>query len=225
MRFFVPFLVLILFTASACSTASKGGKKREARRVVPVAFNIKAANNSSLNFINLDYYRLKVLDELEDFQNVQFLEVEPDESPEITLNLSIDNFVLWPRDERVSRRTLSRVVQTGTDASGKPVYQTVQASVDIIQIQRRSNARFAAEVKFKEDPTKNFKKTFSPNYNYTNTYVDNIRGDQRAVDPSLYFSRNTGLEPQEIDFLLALSREVIQRLSSEFRSFYSEKKT
>ena len=221
MKYIAPVLLALILISSACGTSNKSGKtKRAPERVVPIAFNLETRGNSDLNFVNLDYYRLKVLDQLENFQNVDFTLVEPDENPELVINLNIDNFVLWPRDERVSRRTLSRVVQTGTDAAGKPVYQTVRASVDIVQVQQRSNARFVAEIKFKDTPEKNFKRSYSPNYNYSRTYVDNIQGDQRAVDPSLYFSRSPGMEPETLDFLFSLSNEAVQRLSSELRTYY-----
>ena len=221
MRHLAPVLFALILLSMACGTSSKSGKaKRQPDRVVPVAFNIETRGNSDLNFVNLDYYRFKVLDELENFQSVDFTLAEPDEEPEVTLNLNIQNFVQWPRDERVSRRILSRVVQTGTDAAGKPVYQTVRASVDIVQVEQRVNASFTAEIKYKASPEKNFKRSFSPNYRYSKTYVDNIQGDSRAVDPSLYFSRSPGMEPQTQDFLFYLSEEVVQRLSSELRSYY-----
>ena len=215
------FLLLIL-SLSGCGSATKGNRpKKEAERVVPVAINIKSINNNDLNSVNMNYYRLKVLDNLDNFLNVDLNLVEPDENPEVVLDLNIDNFNLWPRDERVSRRTLRRVVQVGTDTSGKPVYQTVTASVDITQLQRRSNARFVATLTFKGTPPKTYKQSFASNYNYVSTSVDNIQGDPRAVDPSLYSMRSMGIEPREDDFLLELSRrDMLPRLSSELRSYY-----
>ena len=215
------FLLLIL-SLSGCGSATKGNRpKKEAERVVPVAINIKSVNNHDLNSVNMNYYRLKVLDNLDNFLNVDLNLVEPDENPEVVLDLNIDNFNLWPRDERVSRRTLRRVVQVGTDTSGKPVYQTVTASVDITQLQRRSNARFVATLTFKGTPPKTYKQSFASNYNYVSTSVDNIQGDPRAVDPSLYLMRSMGIEPREDDFLLELSRrDMLPRLSSELRSYY-----
>lgn len=215
----ILFLAFILITS--CGTSSKKGKaKRPPKRDVPVAFTIKTSNNSELNFINMDYYRLQILDKLEDFQTVNFVLAEPDEKPEITINLNIDNFVLWPRNQQVSRRVLTRVVQTGTDAAGKPVYQTVRASVDIIQVERRSNARFQVDMRIEGTPPKTYKQGFFPRYNYKNVYVDNIQGDSRAVDPSLYFSRSQGIEPDALDFLFQLSGEMVDRVSHELRSYY-----
>lgn len=212
-------IILLLFTVVACGTTGKS--KRAPERVVPVAFNIAIPNNNSdLNFVNMDYYRLKVLDQLENFQSVDFTLAEEEEEPEVVIDFNIDNFTLWPRDERRSRRTLSRVVQTGTDAAGKPIYQTVRASVDLVQVQRRSNARISVNLQVKGTPGKTFKRSFAPNYNYSVTYVDNIQGDPRAVDPSLYFARNPGMEPETMDFLFQLSGEAVQRISTELRSYY-----
>lgn len=214
-------LLLAFILVTSCGTSSKTGKtKRPPKREVTVAFNIKTSNNSELNFINMDYYRLQILDKLEDFQTVNFVLAEPDENPEITINLNIDNFVLWPRNEQVSRRVLTRVVQTGTDAAGKPVYQTVRASVDIIQVERRSNARMLVDMRIQGTPAKTYKQSFFPRYDYKNVYVDNIQGDSRAVDPSLYFARNSGIEPDAMDFLFQLSGEMVDRVSRELRSYY-----
>lgn len=216
-------VLVIISILSSCGTAGKSGKaKREPKREVPIAINIKTGKSNELNFLNLDYYRLKVLDQLEDFQNVDFTLVEPEEDPEVVFNLNIDNYILWPRNEQVSRRVLSRVIQTGSDASGKPIYQTVRASVDIIQVQRRSNARLLVDLKVKGNPGKTYKQSFAPNYNYSIVYVDNVQGDPRAVDPSIYFSRGPAMEPESLDFLLQLSQEMTQRVNRELRSYYGK---
>ncbi len=216
-KYFGLAILITLIFSFGCGTK----RNRPPARVVPIAINIKSQNNHDLNFVDMNYYRLKVLDDIDDFLPVNLNLVEPDENPEVILDLNIDNFVLWPRDERTSRRTMSRSVQVGTDQAGKPVYQTVTASVDITEIQRRSNARFVTTLTFKGEKPKTFKQNFSSNYNYTNTYVDNIRGDQRAVDPRLYSMQNLGIEPREDDFLLQLSkRDMLPRISNELRSYY-----
>lgn len=148
------------------------------------------------------------------------MQVNDDENPEVVLNMDISNFTLWPRDERMSRRRVSRNVVIGTDAAGKPIIQTVTASVDIVQVQRRSNARFVTNLSVKGTPGLKFQRTFAPNYNYVNNYVDNVQGDSRALDPSL-MSRGLAIEPLEHDFLLILARqEMIRRLSAELRKYY-----
>ena len=214
-----PILLVCILLTTACGVRN-GKTKRAPKPVVPIAIVIETRNNSDLNFINMDIYRFKVLDRLESFQDVDFDLVEADENPEVVLNLNIDNFILWPRDERVRRQVMSRVVQVGTDATGKPIYQTVRASVDIVQVEQRSNARFLVNLEIKGSPGKTFKRSFTPNYNYRVTYADNIQGDSRAVDPRLYFSRSPGMEPDTLDFLLTLSQEMTERVSTELRSFY-----
>ncbi|MBC7745576.1 MAG: hypothetical protein H7096_10775 [Flavobacterium sp.] len=214
---YLTILLAFIVVLSSCRTTKT---KRAPKRVVTVAFNLKSQQNPQVGFINLEYYRLKLLDQVENFQRVNLTLAEPNDTADVTLNINIDNFMLWPQDQRVNRRTVSRVVQTGTNSLGKPVYQTVRASLDLIQVQRRSNARFNVELKFRDNPEKSFKRSFSTSYNYSNTYVENIQGDSRAVDPRLYFSNNTGMEPQPIDFLLNLSKEMTQRVSSELRKQY-----
>lgn len=140
----------------------------------------------------------------------------------MVLNLDISSFTLWPRDERVSRRRVSRNIVVGKDATGKPIVQTVSAVVDVVQIQRRSNARFVTNLSIKSTPGLKFQRTFTPNYNYVNSYVDNVQGDTRALDPSIML-RGTGIEPLEDDFLLILARrEMVGRLSSELRKYFDE---
>lgn len=214
-------LITAVTLYSSCTTPNAANKVKKQERRVPIAINITGSGRD-VAFVNLDYYRLKMVDALDNFQSVNLELADEGEKPEITLDLEIDNFNLWPRDERRGRRTLSRTVVVGKDANGRPVYQTARASVDIVQVQRRSNARFEANLKFNGVQPKTFERSFAPNFNYQNTYVDNIQGDPRAVDPLLYFSRGAITEPQEIDFLLELSnREMLRRLSDEIRSYYS----
>ena len=204
----------------ACNSSRSGKTPRTPKREVPIAINIDTENSPTINFINLDYFRLQLIQDLDQFQEVNFLLVDPTEDPEVVLNLNISSFTLWPRDERMTRRRVSRNIPVGTDAAGKPIYQTVSATVDIVQIQRRSNARFAASLVIKGTPGLTFQRTFIPRYNYVDTYVDNVQGDTRAIDPRL-MTRGINVEPVESDFLLLLAREeMVRRLSSELRNYY-----
>lgn len=213
-------IIVLVFTLSACTSSKSGKTNRTPKREVPIAITIRAENNATVNFINTDYFRLQLIQDLDQFQAVNFILVDPSENPEVVLNMDISSFTLWPRDERMVRRRFSRNVAVGTDAAGKPIYQTVVASVDIVQVQRRSNARFATNITVKGTPGLKFQRTFAPNYNYVNTYVDNVSGDSRALDPGL-MTRSIGIEPNENDFLLILARqEMIRRLSSELRRYY-----
>ncbi|WP_411273283.1 hypothetical protein [Daejeonella sp.] len=217
LKYILPlFLILVL----ACNSTQSGRTPRAPKREVPVAINIKAQNNATINFIDLNYFRLQLIRDLDQFQEVNFSLVDADENPEVVLDMDITSFILWPRDERMSRRRVSRNIVVGTDAAKKPIYQAVTASVDIVQIQRRSNARFATNLIVKGTPGLKFQRTFAPSYNYVNSYVDNVQGDSRALDPSL-MTRGIDVEPVENDFLLILARqEMVRRLSTELRKYY-----
>ena len=220
MNYLKYIFAIVLITVISCNSTKSGRTPKTPKRDVPMAINIKAENNATINFINLDYFRLQLIQDLDQFQEVNFSLVDPAENPEVILNMDISSFTLWPRDERTSRRRVSRNIVVGTDAAGKPIYQTVTANVDIVEVQRRSNARFAASLTVKATPGLKFSRTFAPNYNYVNTYVDNIQGDSRALNPAL-MTRGINIEPVENDFLLILARqEMIRRLSSELRKYY-----
>ncbi len=212
---------ILIFYCISCNTQKK---PRAPKIEVPIAINIQAESSATTNFINLGYYRFQLLNAIEQFQSVDFVLVEADENPEAVLNVNIENFMLWPKDERISRRRVSRNIVAGTDSNGKPVYQTVTANVDIVQIQQRTNARFNASLSIKSDTPLKFQKTFVANYNYMNTYVDNIQGDPRALDPSISMSRGIGFELTEDDYILILSKqEMTRRIADEIRKFYDSK--
>lgn len=220
MKYFKYLLPLIIILSLACNSSKPGRTPKVPKREVPIAINIRAQNNATINFINLDYFRLQLIRELEQFQEVNFVLVDQEESPEVVLNMDISSFTLWPRDERRNRRQLSRNIVVGTDAAKKPIYQNVTATVDIIQIQRRSNARFVTNLTIKGTPGLKFQRSFAPNYVYANTYVDNVQGDSRALDSGIMM-RGSDIEPVEDDYLLILAKqEMIRRLSSELRKYY-----
>ena len=214
-------ILFILTSASfACNLSKTGRTPKTQKREVTISINIKANNNPAINTINTDYFRSQLLQDLEQFQAVNFVQVNGDENPEVVLNMDISGFTLWPRDERVSRRRVSRNIVKGKDEAGKPIFQTVTAYVNIVQVQRRSSARFLTNLSVKGPPGLKFQRTFAPNYNYVNNYVNNIQGDSRALDPSL-MARGMDIEPLELDFLLILARqEMIRRLSAELRKYY-----
>jgi len=216
---------LILLFLVLCGISCKTQKVPRAPKIdVPITINIEAESSANTNFINLGYYRFQLLNAIEQFQSVNFVLVESDENPEAVLNITIENFMLWPRDERLSRRRVSRNIIAGTDSSGKPIYQTVTAIVDIVQIQQRTNARFKTSLSIKAETPVKFQKTFTANYNYVNTFIDNIQGDMRAVNPSLSMSRGMGNELTEDDYILILSKqEMTRRIADEIRKFYDSK--
>ena len=218
-RIFIVLLLSVVITIG-CNSSKSGRTPKAPKREVPIAINIRAESNATINFVNLDYFRLQLIQELDQFQAVNFLLVDESQAPEVILNMDISNFTLWPRDERRYRRRFSRNVVVGNDAAGKPIYQTVIASVDIVEVRRRSNARFVTSLSVKGTPGLKFQRTFVPSYNYENAYIDNIQGDSRALGAGL-MTRGIGIEPTDDEFLLLLARqEMIRRLSSELRKYY-----
>lgn len=72
--------------------------------------------------------------------------------------------------------------------------------------------------------SKTFQKSISANYRYLNTYVKNIGGDSRAINPRLLSAIGPAFDPEPYDLLLALSRQdMVERISNEIRSYYSKK--
>ena len=212
-------IALIFFlSASSCKTRNIN---RAPKREVKIAINIHAETSASTNFIHIDYYRFQVLTDLEQFQRVNFELVEMEDNPEVVLDLKIENYTLWPWDEQVYRRIVRRNIVIGTNSNGNPIYQTVSASVDFIRAQRRCNARFISSLTIKADSPFKYQRIFTPHYTYVETYIDNILGDPRALDPSISMARGRNIEPMEDDFLLLLSKqEMLQRLGDELRKYY-----
>ena len=216
--FKITVFVILIALNSCGSRKSNNFPERD----VPIAINLKTDNNSRVAFINLDLFRFRLIDELNDFQTVNLKLADEGEAPEIVLDIVIDNFILWPKDERTSRRVFRRTIQVGTNSAGKPVYETVTASADITQTQIRSNARLIARLTFKEStPPTVFERAFSPNYVYSDLSTSNIQGDIRAMDPRLVSAGAFNMEPTEDEFLLLLTnQELTRRISSEIRRFY-----
>lgn len=208
----------MLFVGLAgCGSGKKGTKFKE--QVIPITINIRG-NEHELRFMNLDIYRFKLIEALERFQRVDLELVAADENPEIVLDLNIPSLVIWPREERTSRRVFRRTVVVGTNAQGNPIYQTVTATVDITQTRIRSNATFNTKLTFKGTPPSAFERSFYPRSVYQNITVGNIQGDSRAVDPSIMTAGDL-MEPTNDEILLALSlEEMAGRLSQEIRKKY-----
>lgn len=222
LKYRIYFILSILFLVfSGCATSKK---VRNPEKIVAMDITIEG-NDPDLNMVNLDVFKFKILDELEDFQHVDLTLADEGEDPELVLNIDIDNFVIWPKDERRSTRTFRRRVAVGTDANNRPVYQVVTASADIVQIIIRTSATFNAELRLTDTVAKPFNRSFSSRYNWTSTYVSNIRGDSRAIDPSLYSYSMPPMDPITDDILLVLAtREMTKRLSNEIRSYFKASK-
>jgi hypothetical protein len=218
-------ILLIILSAFFAGCKSTKGPRPKAPEV-PMTINIKADNSVNFTNLNANFYRLNVKDALDDFLSVYPVLVDEDQNPQIIVDITIENFSIGMRDERRSRRVYSRNVQVGADAKGQPVYQTVTATADIVETQIPSNARLSSKLTIKGPPAKVVQKNYYERYTWQNISVENIQGDQRAVDPSLYSRTSlSSFEPDANEILMTLSnREMLKDLSYELRRYYQKPK-
>lgn len=219
----IYFIAAVLFsTFYSCASLNKTSGRAD--DVVAMDINIQG-NDPDLNMVNLDVLKFKLLDELENFQRVDLTLAAEDEKPKLVLDVNIADFLVWPKDERRSIRTFRRRIAVGTDANNRPVYQVVSASAEIVQVIIRTNAVFNTRLTLTDSIAKPFSRSFSSRYNWTSTYITNIRGDSRAVDPALYAYSMPPIDPLADDLLLVLAtREMTKRLSNEIRSYFKASK-
>ena len=216
-------MIMNLLGCIICLLSSCSSKNQPAKQVVPTEISVRYNNNYQLDGVNFNFYSLKVLDRLEDFNVVNLSLADEGDTATIIVNIDINNYNRWPAEERATRRVFRRSVPAGTDAKGQTVYKTVTASADIVSIRIRANAVFNTQLTIRGNPGKNYKRTFSSNLNWDNVYVNNIQGDTRALDPSLLSASIPPIPPTEDEILLALSnREMLEILSREIRSYYDK---
>lgn len=224
MRVVFKILIITVFPIlfAGCS-ARKGPRPQPVR--VPMAINIRADNSINFTDLNVNFYRLNVKDILDDFLDIDPVLVDAEENPVIVVDITIEDFNVGQKDERVYRRVFSRNVQAGTDAKGQPVYQTVTASADLRQTLIPARVRLTGKLTIKDAPPKNFQRSYYENYTWQNVTVENIQGDQRAIDPSIYFGTSLGaFEPNANDILMTLSnRDMLKNLSNELQKYYNHR--
>jgi hypothetical protein len=214
----VFFLIILSVLFAGCNTGPRPATIR-----VPMLVNVRADNSVNFTNLNIDQYRLKVMDFLDDFREVDLDFVEGDENASIVLDLTVESFNVWPAEERRSRRTFRRNIQVGT-SNGKPVYQTAVATVDFLQRQIRSSARLSSRFTFKDAAYKVSPQSYFATYTWSDVSVDNVQGDPRAVDPAVYSHRSTAsFEPFDEEILFALSRrDMLGRISYDLRKYYQK---
>lgn len=203
------------FACKAKEAVSSSVPKRD----VSIAINIRDENNATQNLINLDFFRLQLLDEIRKFQKANFVLAENDENPELILDLIIEEFKLWPKTKTVSSRTESRNIRTGQDEKGNPIYETLRANVTTARVKRRADARLKASITNKAGLPYNYQETIETSYSYDNRYIESVHGDPNLISES----RGT-VEPRESDILFLLSKkELTGKLSLELRKYYDSK--
>jgi hypothetical protein len=214
-------LAIMPVIISGCSS-TKGP-----RAEVPMAINVHADNTVNFTDFNANYYRLNVKDILDDFQEIYPVLVDDDENPEIIVDITIEHLNIGVKDRQAARRVFNRTIQVGTDTKGQPVYQTISASADIVQTLIPADARLSTRITFKGSPGKVVNKSYFENYKYQNLTVENIQGDQRALDPTL-LSRVSLISPSDPtgnDIMMQLSnQDMLRDLSNEIRRYYQKPK-
>lgn len=212
------FLFLILFvfgfkTKENVSSNVTTGK-------ITIAINIHDNNNTIQEPIDLDFFKLRLFDEIRKFQKVSYVLVENDEHPELILELDIEEFKLWPKTKTVSSNTESRNILVGRDEKGNPIYETMRANITTVREKQKANARLNASITNKAGLPYNYQETFDTSYSYDNRFIESVDGDQFIKDSQ------RGREPRECDILFLLSKkELTRKLSLQLRRYYDAKKS
>jgi len=215
-----PLIILSVFFAGCSSTKVPRPKTPE----VPMTINIREDNSVNFTNFNANFYRLNVKDVLDDFLSVYPVLVDEDQNPQIVVDITVENLSIGMKEERRSTRVYRRNVQTGTDAKGQPVYQTVTATADIVESRIPSSVRFSSKLTFKGPPAKVVQKNYYERDTWQNISVENIQGDQRALDPTLYSRTSfSSFEPNANEILMTLSnKDMLRDLSYELRKYYQK---
>jgi hypothetical protein len=135
--------------------------------------------------------------------------------PDWVIDLTLRNMNL-PRPQSYQySRNASKQVETGRDTSGKPIYQTVYAS---IQITRQSfTARAEMEVTITDAVNqKNIdRRSFREEYNWQEEYAA-YSGDSRALDANDWnlINNNRYNEPRKEDVLNELYRKIYPQVKN-----------
>ncbi|HCN82006.1 MAG TPA: hypothetical protein DIT07_00060 [Sphingobacteriaceae bacterium] len=215
----ISFLIILFVFSTGCiSTKSP----RKPLLKIPIVININTDNSVDFTNLNTDLYRLKVKDFLDNFREVDLVFAESDEEARVTLDIGVENFNIFPKEEQISRRSFSRNIQVGTGANGQATYQTVTATVDLVQTRIRSSAVLSSKFTFKDKSYRVPPQTNFANYTWENISVENIQGDPRAIDASVYAGRSMiSMEPFAEDFLMGLSnRDLMKRIAFDLSNYY-----
>lgn len=214
-------IFIFLFSLSIACKAKERVSSNPLPKNITISINIHDKNNATQNLVNLDFFRLQLLDEIRKFQKASFVLAEIDENPELILELNIEEFKLWPGSKTVSSSTQSRNVRTGQDNQGNPVYETMRANVTTARVRRKANARVGASIINTAGLPYSYQEIFETSYSYDNRYVESVHGDQFITKESRGVP-----EPKQGDILFLLfKKELTRKLSLELRRYYDAKKS
>ncbi|MBK7123040.1 MAG: hypothetical protein IPH68_09645 [Chitinophagaceae bacterium] len=136
--------------------------------------------------------------------------------PDWDVNLTLRNmYIPMPNTYNYSRN-VSRQVETGRDTSGKVIYQTVYATINITQ--RSFTARAEMEINITDlDTRKNItSQTFREDYRWQDEQAT-YTGDSRALGPNEWALINNSYnnEPRKEDILNELYRKLYPQVKNK----------
>lgn len=217
-------IFIILFALTIACRAKEPVISNPVPKNITIAINIHDKNNATHNLVNLDFFQLQLLDEIRKFQKANFVLAENDENPELILDLTIEEFKLWPINKTVSSRTESRDIRVGQNEKGEPIYETMRANVTTARVKRKANARLKASIRNNAGIPYNYQETFETSYSYDNRYIESVHGDPNLISESRTGESRGVREPQESNILILLSKkEMTRKLSLELRKYYDSK--
>jgi hypothetical protein len=212
----------LIIALSACSSRMNT-RSHQARIKVPIAINVNTDNSINSTEVNPYLYRLKLIDFLDDFREVDLVLVENEKKADIILDIDVTNLYISPLRESSTTTHYRKNVQVGTDATGKPIFQTITAEVYREFSMIRSTSRLASKLTFKDPTYKVSPRNYFANYTWSHN-GSTVGGDMQA------FKINSGAqqglsthEPSPDELLFALtSQELLGRLSYDLRRYYQK---
>ena len=140
-------------------------------------------------------------------------------NPDWEIDLTwIDLYIPEPATNRYTRN-VSKQIQTGSDTSGKALYQTVYATLDIVK--RYFNATGEMEVKIMDVNERKIITTnrFTSRFNWEEEYAT-YSGDSRALSNNEYalLNNNSYRIPRKEDILDRIAEDIFPQVKSRITS-------
>ncbi|MEX1202769.1 MAG: hypothetical protein WEA59_05975 [Ferruginibacter sp.] len=135
-----------------------------------------------------------------------------------TVNLRLRNVDIPQPTRNTFRRERSKQIETGKDTAGKPIFQTIRATVNVTRMSFTATAQMDVLIKDIETPKTVSNRTFRETYRWeeeSGTYT----GDQRALsdeDWNIINNRNFS-NPRREDILEELFRRIYPQVLNNIR--------
>ncbi|HCN84045.1 MAG TPA: hypothetical protein DIT07_10575 [Sphingobacteriaceae bacterium] len=217
-KLYYPCLCALIIALSACSSKLNTSSRHEKLKL-PIAINIITDKSVNLTDLEPSLYKLKIIDFLDDFGQADLVLVEDNENADVILDIDVKDFRIFPKKEISSTKTIKSSILTGTDATGKPIYQIVTTTVYAESVTIPSTTRLSSKFTFK-DPSYSVR---PQNYFGQYTWRDGgvaVGGYQAASNHTS--SRLPNGEPFAEDFLFQMSVEMLNRVSYDLRKYYQK---